>query len=143
MADKVQAKPESGDNSIFHHGLIILLVMEELKKLNKDWSTFLFLSGYEVDVLTPRKTPRSKENTPRKDKEYRAEKEVEHEVEVKIEVQPMVEPLEVQIEQLQETMVLKKTSTSSKVKNDIRTHRRITISQIEGRGKLEDFLAEN
>ena len=136
MADKVQAKPESNETFIFHHGLIKLIVMEELKKLNRDWSTFLFLSGYEVDVLTPRKTPRSKANTPKKDKYSKAEIEVEHEVEVQTEVQPMVEPMEVEIEQLQETVVPKQTSTSSKLKTNIITHRRISRSQKERRGKL-------
>ena len=94
MADKIQAKPESSDTSIFHHGLIKLLVMEELKKLNKDWATFLFLSGYDVDVLTPRRKPKSKKKTPKNDKELRAETNVGLEVEV----QPIVEPMEVEIE---------------------------------------------
>jgi len=34
------------------------MVLEELKKLNRDWATFLFLNGYEVDTLTPKKTPK-------------------------------------------------------------------------------------
>ena len=66
MYDKVQDKPESSKTSIFHHGLIKLLVMEELKKLNRDWATFLFLSGYDVDVLTPKKTTKSKKSAPKK-----------------------------------------------------------------------------
>ena len=36
MSDKVRARPKSSETSIFHHGLINLLVMEELKKLNRD-----------------------------------------------------------------------------------------------------------
>ena len=69
MSDKVQDKTDISEKSIFHHGLIKLLVMEELKKLNRDWATFLFLSGYDVDVLTLNMTPKSKKNTPKKDKE--------------------------------------------------------------------------
>ena len=57
MEDKVQARPEGSESSIFHHGLIKLLVLEELKNLNRDWATFLFLSGYDVDALTPKKKP--------------------------------------------------------------------------------------
>lgn len=60
MSDKVQARKESSETSIFHHGLIKLLVLEELKKLNRDWVTSLFLSGYEVDLVTPKKAPNSK-----------------------------------------------------------------------------------
>ena len=58
MSDKLKARHESIETSIFHHGLIELMVMEELKKLNRDWDTFFFLSGYEVDVLTPKKRPK-------------------------------------------------------------------------------------
>ena len=68
MFDKFQEIPKSSETSIFHHALIKLLVMEELKMLNRDWATFLFLSGYDVDVITPKKTPKSKTNTPKKDK---------------------------------------------------------------------------
>ena len=60
MSYKVQARPEGSETSIFNHGLIKLLVLEELKKLKRDWATFLFLSGYEVDALTPNKTAKSK-----------------------------------------------------------------------------------
>ena len=62
MSDKVQSRPECSETSIFHHVLIKFLVMEELKKLNRDRVTYMFLSGYEVDVLTPKKTPKSKTN---------------------------------------------------------------------------------
>ena len=53
MVDKVQARPEGSETSIFNHGLIKLLVLEELKNMNRDWATFLFLSGYEVDTVSP------------------------------------------------------------------------------------------
>jgi len=66
MDDKVQAKPEASSTFVFHHGLIKLLVVEEMNKLNRYWLTFLFLSGYELDVATPsRKTPKSKFSIPR------------------------------------------------------------------------------
>ena len=35
-------------------------MLEKLKKLNKYWTTFLFVSGYEVDSVTPKKTPNPK-----------------------------------------------------------------------------------
>ena len=36
MVDKVQAKSEGNETSLFHHGLIKLLVLEELKRLGRD-----------------------------------------------------------------------------------------------------------
>jgi hypothetical protein len=37
MADRVQAKSKAVDTSVFHYGLIRMLVMEELKKINLSW----------------------------------------------------------------------------------------------------------
>ena len=36
MADKVQGRPERSETYIFHHGLMKLLVLEELNKLDRD-----------------------------------------------------------------------------------------------------------
>ena len=82
MFNKVQAKPHTSDTSIFHHNIINLLVVEELNKLKRIWPTFLFLIGYEFDVVTPRKTPKSKSSTLREDKKSEAEPVIDHEVEM-------------------------------------------------------------
>ena len=37
ILDKVQVKTEGDETSLFHHGLIKLLVLEELKILGRDW----------------------------------------------------------------------------------------------------------
>ena len=103
---------ERSETSIFYHGLIKLLVMEEFKKLDRDCDTSLFLSGYDVDVLTPRKTLNSKTNTPKKDRELISEAKVEHEVEV----QPIIELMEVEINHLQEIVAPQQTPTSNKLK---------------------------
>ena len=58
MSNKVQAKSEGNETSLFHHGLIKLMVLEELKILGRDWSSFLFVSGFEVDDITPKRTPK-------------------------------------------------------------------------------------
>lgn len=55
MVDKVQTRPKNNDTIVFNHGLIKLLLLEALGKINRDWSSFLFLNGYEVDVVTPKK----------------------------------------------------------------------------------------
>ena len=55
MSDKVQIETEGNETSLFHHGLIKLLVLEELKRLDRDWNFFLFMSGFEVDDVTPKR----------------------------------------------------------------------------------------
>jgi hypothetical protein len=42
MASKVQAKPQKASNSLFHHGLIKLIVLEELSRRNKTWDYIFF-----------------------------------------------------------------------------------------------------
>lgn len=56
MSDKFQAKSERNETSLFHHGLIKLLVLEELKRLGREWSSFRFVSHFEVDAITPKGT---------------------------------------------------------------------------------------
>ena len=56
MVDKVQAKSEGSETSLFHHGLIKLLILDELQRLGRDRSSFLFVSGFEMDTLTPKRT---------------------------------------------------------------------------------------
>ena len=75
MADKVQAKPDASSTSIFHHGHIKLLVVEELDRLDKNCLTFLFLSAYEITDATPsRRTPKLKSTTPRAEQQPRVGK---------------------------------------------------------------------
>ena len=58
MSDKVQVKKEGNETYLFHHGFIKLLVLEELKRLDRDWNSFLFMSGFEVDAVTPKRASR-------------------------------------------------------------------------------------
>ena len=91
--------------------------------LKIDWATFSFLSGYDVDVITPKKTPKSKTNTPKKDKAPI----VGVEVELEKYMQPVEEPMEMEVEHLEETTVAPQPpSTSNKKKYDTRASRRIT-----------------
>jgi hypothetical protein len=50
MISFAQRKPEKLQKSIFHHALIKLIVLEQLKKEGKDWPTFLFVSNYHIDL---------------------------------------------------------------------------------------------
>ena len=58
MSEKFQVKVEGNETSLSHHGLIKLLVLEELKILGRDWSSFLFVNGFEVDSITAKRNPK-------------------------------------------------------------------------------------
>ena len=36
----------------------MFLVLEELKRLGRDWTSFLFMSGFEVYAVTPKRVPK-------------------------------------------------------------------------------------
>jgi hypothetical protein len=57
VVDRVQAKSKKVDTSVFHSGLINMLVMEDLSKKNIDWETFLTSSQFQLNVSP---TPQSK-----------------------------------------------------------------------------------
>jgi hypothetical protein len=61
MVDKVQAKSNQVEPSLFHFSLIKLLVLEELKKEKREWNYFLFASGFCVETTS---SPPSKGSTP-------------------------------------------------------------------------------
>ena len=61
MSEKDQVKTKGNETSLFHHSLIKLLVLEELKILDRDWSYFLFIICFEVDFITPKITPKPRD----------------------------------------------------------------------------------
>ena len=64
MSDKVQMKVESCETSLFHHGLVKLIVVHELQKANRDWAEFLFLNRIGIEGTGV--SPQAKEKTPSK-----------------------------------------------------------------------------
>jgi hypothetical protein len=60
MEDKVQAKSNQIEHSLFHFGLIKLLVLEELKKTNTEWDSFLSSIGFGPEFHG---TPKTKKTT--------------------------------------------------------------------------------
>ena len=60
MADKVQENSEGSETSLFHHGLMKLLILDEIQKIGRDWSSFLFINGLELETLTPARNPKAK-----------------------------------------------------------------------------------
>lgn len=56
MEDKAHSKTQVTKRYFFHFGLIKRLVLEELRKMNRDWNTFLFLANYGLKLIrTPYK----------------------------------------------------------------------------------------
>jgi len=54
MCDKVQLKKDDCETSLFHHGLIKLLVLDSLQKIGRDWDSFIFMAGFQSKTgLTP------------------------------------------------------------------------------------------
>ena len=49
MAIRVRNHPDSSRNIIFHHGMIKLLIAQDLEKYERSWSHFLFWSGFKVE----------------------------------------------------------------------------------------------
>ena len=60
MENKFQAKYEGSETSLFHHGLIKLLILDELQKIGRYWPSFLFLNGFDLETLTPARNPKAK-----------------------------------------------------------------------------------
>jgi hypothetical protein len=50
MDDRVQAKSKDVEISVFHSGLIRILVMEELKKKNIAWEKFISSAHLQLNV---------------------------------------------------------------------------------------------
>jgi len=61
MSDRVQSKSKAVDTSIFHYGLIRMLISEELRKRNISWEQFIILTHMKLDIVA---TPQSKIPSP-------------------------------------------------------------------------------
>jgi hypothetical protein len=57
MVDRVQAKSKVVDTSVFHSGLIRMLVMDELKKITLYWEQFIVSANMQLDMAS---TPQSR-----------------------------------------------------------------------------------
>jgi hypothetical protein len=56
ISDRVQAKSKDVDSSLFHSGLIRMLVFEELGKKEISWEHFVVTSHFKMDLVS---TPQS------------------------------------------------------------------------------------
>jgi hypothetical protein len=84
MADNVQAKADQLRNNLFHFSLINMLVVEEVRHLNKDWDSFLVSDNIPKDPKgdIPLSTKESTLQSSEERKEYvtgkRKGKEIEY-----------------------------------------------------------------
>ena len=60
MSVRVGNYPISSSSNMFHHGLVKLLITQELGKLERSWSHFLFWGGFEVNLKPTKKRKRKK-----------------------------------------------------------------------------------
>ena len=51
MCDKVQLRKEACETSLFHHGLIKLIVLYELQRGGRNWPTFIFMSSFKLQKI--------------------------------------------------------------------------------------------
>ena len=52
MSDRFQSKSKIVDTSIFHSGLIRILVLEELRKRNISWKKFIISTHMKLDIVS-------------------------------------------------------------------------------------------
>jgi hypothetical protein len=52
MSYRFQDKPKIMDTSVFYSGLIMMLVMEELKKRNISWEQFIVSANMQLDIAS-------------------------------------------------------------------------------------------
>lgn len=101
--------------------MIKLLVLEELKRLGKDWSYFLFSSGFEVDYITPKINPKPR---------YIPSPSMAEKFELVI----------METEPLQKVDTPKATLTKQKPKVRKNGRNRVTRSQTVAKGNLEEIF---
>ena len=54
MCDKIQLRKDDCESSLFHHGLVKLLVMDGLQKIGRDRDSFIYMAGFQSKTgLTP------------------------------------------------------------------------------------------
>lgn len=73
MAQRVQTDSVNPERSIFHHGLVRLLILDELKKQARTWNHSLFWSGFQenftaenLESLGAEKSPQNIKSSPAK-----------------------------------------------------------------------------
>lgn len=63
MSHKVQAKPKKIQNTLFHFGLIKMIVVKELRRRERTWENLLFWGGFELEAHHENKKNNSKKKS--------------------------------------------------------------------------------
>lgn len=87
-------KKEACETSLFHHGLIKLIVLHEIQKIDKEWSPFLFMTGFRTEIGLSRKAKEISSPTVSHHKEERSSSFVK--LKAKKQVKEPMTPLVVQ-----------------------------------------------
>jgi hypothetical protein len=64
MSHKVQIEPDHIQNTLFHFGLIKMIIVEELKKRERTWEQFLFWGGFELETQPDKGKRKSRKKSP-------------------------------------------------------------------------------
>ena len=93
MCDKVQLRKDDCETSLFHHGLVKLLVLNGLQKIGRDWDSFIFMAGFQSKTgLTPQPV-REKEQSVEEPTIAELQKEAKDKKKVKSQLRKSVKPL--------------------------------------------------
>jgi len=124
MCDKVQLRKEDSETSLFHHGLIKLLVLDGLQKIDRDWNSFIFMAGFQSKTgLTPQ--PARDSTIAKLQKEARAKRVPKSQL--RKPVKPLIiqdQPQQATKEKAQSKKTIPETSTSEAVSR-VRTRSQI------------------
>ena len=64
MSDRIHAKSKHVDSSLFHSGLIIMLVSEEFGKKDISWEHFVVTSHFRLDIAPTPQSQRASSLSP-------------------------------------------------------------------------------
>ena len=64
MSHKVQVEPDHIQNTLFHFGLIKMILVEELRKKERTWEHFMFWGGFELDTQPDKGKRKSSKKIP-------------------------------------------------------------------------------
>ena len=156
MADKVQMKTQACETSLFHHGLVKLIVLHELQKVNREWSAFLFLSGIgvegtgaspQVKETSSSKTTEPAETKSRRFVKLKPRKQVkEPMINTSLNIQRTPQSAQKKRTHVKETILEQSTSktTQKKLTRSQRSKEKgkavVTDENLELRGDLNDIL---
>ena len=129
MCDKVQVRKEACETSLFHHGLVKLMVLHELQRVGRDWDTFIFMSGFKSKTGLSPQVEKEPSTTTSPQTETRAKRVSK--LKARKQVEESTKPLTIQDtpqQSLKEKTQVKETAHESSTSEGVQ--RRRTRSQV-------------